>query len=78
MKEKICVFDLDGTLLNTLDSIAYYVNKALAAHGLGSVPTEKVREFIGNGARNLLTRCIEYSGGSAESLDEIHAEYVAL
>lgn len=78
MKEKICVFDLDGTLLNTLDSIAYYVNKTLCAHGLGSVPTEKVREFIGHGARNLLTRCIGYSGGSAENLDEILAEYVAL
>ena len=76
--DKICVFDLDGTLLNTLDSIAYYVNKALEKNGYGSVPTEKIRQFIGHGARNLVTRALEYTGAENPDIDRILAEYVEL
>ena len=76
--EKICVFDLDGTLLNTLDSIAYYVNKALENRGLGFVPTEKIRQFIGHGARNLLLRSLEYTGAENADIDGVLAEYIAL
>ena len=76
--DKICVFDLDGTLLNTLDSIAYYVNEALKRHNLGFVPTEQVRQFIGHGARNLLARCLEYVGCTGGDIDGILAEYIEL
>ena len=78
MNEKICVFDLDGTLLNTLDSISYYVNKTFEKNGLKSVPTEKVRQFVGHGSRNLIEKCLEYSCGSTGHSDKILAEYVAL
>ena len=75
---KICVFDLDGTLLNTLESIAFFVNKAFENRGLGNVPTDKIRQFVGHGARNLITQSLAYAGGDSADLDDILKEYIAL
>ncbi|MDO4865162.1 MAG: HAD-IA family hydrolase [Clostridia bacterium] len=50
----LVIFDLDGTLLNTLDDLAASTNHALAAHGFPARTTEQVRQAIGNGVRNLI------------------------
>ena len=47
--KKILVFDLDGTLVNTIFDIAYSMNIALAEHNLPTHETEKYIEFIGQG-----------------------------
>ena len=44
---KLCIFDLDGTLADTLASIAYFGNEALRALGAAEIPTEEYRRFIG-------------------------------
>lgn len=53
------VFDLDGTLLDTLEDLTDAVNMALEKYGLPSRTLEEVRKFVGNGLRNLMTQAIE-------------------
>lgn len=48
------IFDLDGTLLNTLEDLTDSVNYALALHGFPCRKIEEVRRFLGNGAANLM------------------------
>ena len=47
------LFDLDGTLLDTLQDLADSVNFALQQFGMPVHSLEEVRSFVGNGARNL-------------------------
>lgn len=65
--KKLCIFDLDGTLLNTLDSIAYYVNNTMKHFGLPVIETEKIRTFVGNGAKNLISRSLRYNGSELDA-----------
>lgn len=50
------IFDLDGTLLNTLEDLADAANAALAARGLPLHPVEAYRFFVGSGVRELMRR----------------------
>ena len=52
------VFDLDGTLLATLDDLACSTNYALRMHGMPEHPTEDIRRFVGNGVRKLMERAV--------------------
>lgn len=65
--KKLCIFDLDGTLLNTLDSIAYYVNDTMKHFGLPVIETEKIRTFVGNGAKNLISHSLRYNGSELDA-----------
>lgn len=58
MHYKTVIFDLDGTLLNTLDDLAAATNYALAQHQLPQRTTEEVRWFVGNGIRKLIERAV--------------------
>lgn len=55
---KTVIFDLDGTLLDTLADLHASVNAALAAYGLPSRSVEEVRAFVGNGIAKLIERAI--------------------
>lgn len=55
---KACIFDLDGTLANTLDSIAYFGNESLKALGLKGIETEAYKLMVGNGANKLMERML--------------------
>lgn len=59
---KVCIFDLDGTLTDTLESLAYSVNATLRELGLGQITDEQCKAFVGNGARHLIERSIEVAG----------------
>lgn len=52
------IFDLDGTLLNTLGDLAESVNYALRLHGMPEHSLEDVRHFVGNGVRLLMIRAV--------------------
>lgn len=54
MKYTTAIFDLDGTLLNTLGDLADAVNAAIVPRGHAPATTEQVRQRVGNGIRNLL------------------------
>ncbi len=58
----LVIFDLDGTLLNTLDDLADAVNHTLGEYGFPPKSTEHIRRSVGNGAANLLRQCVP--GGS--------------
>jgi len=59
MEKKIGVlFDLDGTLLNTLEDLADAVNYTLRYFDCPERTLEEVRTFVGNGVRNLLTKAL--------------------
>jgi phosphoglycolate phosphatase len=50
----LVIFDLDGTLVDSLGDIAFAANAALAAHALPTYPTGRYREFVGWGLRRLV------------------------
>ncbi len=58
MRHKAIVFDLDGTLLDTLADLADSTNAALAEMGLPQHPVEAYRYFVGDGLENLVKRTI--------------------
>ncbi len=73
---KACIFDLDGTLLDTLETIAYYCNKTLGHFGFGSVETEKFKYFSGNGSKKLIERTMREAGADVErDFEKFHSFY---
>lgn len=76
MKYKAVLFDMDGTLLDTIMDMADSVNHVLTVHGWPVRTLEEVRNFVGNGAGKLIERAV---GGAAapEELPAIVAEYRA-
>ena len=46
---RCCIFDLDGTLLNTLDALTYTTNLTLKEFGYGPVDPEHIKQFVGDG-----------------------------
>jgi len=73
----IVAFDLDGTLADTIPDIAGGINRMLADFGRAPLTEAEVRPLIGDGARNLLRRVLEATGGSTEKLlDEAHPLYL--
>ncbi len=59
---KACIFDLDGTLVDTLESLLYSVNKTMKEMNLSPITKEQCRMFVGNGSKYLLERTLEVSG----------------
>lgn len=64
------VFDLDGTLADTIPDLAVSLNHSLCALGRPRVPDERVRDLIGHGARMLIRRGLETSGAAPDALVE--------
>ncbi len=62
---KACIFDLDGTLTDTLESLTYSVNETLKELKLNKITQEQCRSFVGNGARGLIERAL-VAGGDLE------------
>lgn len=58
----ICIFDLDGTLINSLDDLADSCNEALKMNGMPVHETEKYRYFVGSGIKNLIKRVLPDHG----------------
>ncbi|MBR4727304.1 MAG: HAD-IA family hydrolase [Clostridia bacterium] len=58
MKYKAVIFDLDGTLVDTLDDLRASVNLALAQQGFPPRTREEIRAFVGNGVRKLMERSV--------------------
>jgi phosphoglycolate phosphatase len=56
--KKVFIFDLDGTLLDTLGDLAASVNYALRTHGMPEHSIDDVRRFVGNGVRKLMERAV--------------------
>lgn len=64
---KACIFDLDGTLTNTLESMTYSVNLTLEEMGLSKITKDQCRLFVGNGARVLMEKSLKVAGDTDAS-----------
>ena len=74
MKYRGILFDLDGTLLDTLEDIADGVNYAMEKYGCPLIPLSDVRAFVGNGLENLMIRCIP-DGADDPRFYEIYGDF---
>jgi phosphoglycolate phosphatase len=55
---RVAILDLDGTVVDTLDDLVSSVNAALAEVGLAPRPRDTIRQFVGEGARRLVSRAV--------------------
>jgi len=67
MRYELVIFDLDGTLLDTLDDLTRAVNHALERQGFPLRPSAEVRRMIGNGIANTMRRAIPEGSGEEAS-----------
>lgn len=77
MKRSV-VFDLDGTLVDSLPGIAEGVNRALACMGRSPLPQQAVRGMIGQGARNLCAQALGFTSSQEappEMLASMHEHF---
>ena len=77
MSLQAVIFDLDGTLLNTLEDIADATNRGLAAFGFPTHPTEDYRFFVGDGVGMLVKRVVPETYREDEALAASLAESFA-
>ena len=71
---KAIVFDLDGTLLDTLEDLADATNWALRQNGMPERTLDEVRSFVGNGVRRLIEQAVPDST-DAQRLEKIFADF---
>ena len=76
---KAVIFDLDGTLLNTLNTISYFANKALNNFGFASFPQEDYKYMVGNGAKILVERMLtRHNAFNEDTFNKVYNEYTSL
>lgn len=73
---KLCVFDLDGTLVNSIDDIAFAVNRGLKIMGLPTHKSEAFNSFVGDGMYKLCERALpDDSKERVSELLKLYSEY---
>ena len=83
MKYKLAVFDMDGTILDTLEDLTISTNYALERAGLPARSIEEIRQFVGNGVRMLIKRAAAAAGDpdaaarTEQIFDDFFAHYTA-
>lgn len=77
--DNLYIFDLDGTLLNTLPTIAHYGNSALEKFGFAKICEERYKTLVGDGRDVLIHRMLaEHGADTAENFDRVGGVYDAL
>ncbi len=67
---KACVFDMDGTVSNTINSITYFANNALENNGLSGFSPDDYKLMVGDGAKTLVRRMLDKNGCTDEAVFE--------
>lgn len=67
---KACIFDLDGTLTDTIRAIAHFGNMALSAYGMEPIPTEDYKMYVGDGRDKLIHRILAARGNDTADMFE--------
>ena len=75
MKYELIVFDMDGTILDTLEDLKNSMNHTLKLHNMPERTLDEIRSFVGNGIRKLIERAV-MSGTSTEQIDVIHKDFM--
>ena len=72
----MAIFDLDGTLLDTILDLAAATNAALKASGYPERSVDEVRSFVGDGIKKLIERAVP-AGTGEEEIARVHADFIA-
>lgn len=72
---KACIFDMDGTVSNTINSITYFANNALKKAGLPTIESDVYKKLVGNGAKVLVERMLKTVGADESYYEEVAFEY---
>lgn len=76
MQKRLAIFDLDGTLLNTIADLATSTNQALEACGFPTHPTDAYPMFVGNGINKLFERALPSEARTEENILRIRAHFL--
>jgi len=74
--KKLIIFDLDGTLLDTIEDLANSVNYALQQHHLPTHPVEAYNYFIGNGVNKLLERALPAEHQNSDMISMLKTDFI--
>lgn len=77
MKNRLAIFDLDGTLLDTIGDLAEACNHMLGLRGLGSHTREEYHAMVGNGILRLVERALPEELRNAEYVAEARRDFLA-
>ena len=75
MKYELLIFDMDGTILDTLEDLKNSMNYTLRLHNMPERSLDEIRSFVGNGIRTLIERAV-VSGTSVNKIDAMHKDFM--
>jgi len=73
---KLIIFDLDGTLLNTIEDLANSVNYALELHKFPTYPIDAFRFMVGNGINKLIERALPEKHRNADMVSMLKVDFI--
>lgn len=74
--KKLVIFDLDGTLLDTVEDLAAACNHILGNEGYPLYPVDQYRIFVGNGISKLIERAVPPEARTAEHIEELRLRFI--
>jgi phosphoglycolate phosphatase len=74
--KKLVIFDLDGTLLNTIEDLGQAANYALERNGYATHSMASYPYFVGNGVRRLMTRVLPEDARDDENVDRVLKDFL--
>lgn len=74
MRYELAIFDMDGTILNTLEDLTAAANYALTAHGYPTRSLDEIRNFVGNGIRKTVERAVP-AGTDDTSVEQVYKSF---
>ena len=77
MKYKLAIFDLDGTLLDTIDDLKEAVNHAMSLRGFPTFTRDEVMAMVGHGARNLMRKALPVGHKDDDMVDAAYNDFRA-
>lgn len=77
MTKKMIIFDLDGTLLDTLEDLAVSTNHALESYHFKTHPMEVYKTFVGNGVDKLIERALPKEHRDEETIHKVKKEFIS-
>ena len=77
MRYKLVIFDLDGTLLDTIDDLKEAVNHAMSLRGFPTFTRDEVMAMVGHGARNLMRKALPIGHKDDDMVDAAYNDFRA-